>query len=102
MKIPLSATIPEELWLEIFTKAPSYHRWQQEVCLSHYGEPYAFIGYTDAKTIKPIIHEVENDIRNSGIPTEYVKENLSKDGDIVGYLFQCLKCKKHRLHIDCS
>ncbi len=29
-------------------------------------------------------------------------QHLSKDGSMVGYLFRCLHCGKHLLHVDCD
>ncbi|WP_420867569.1 CbrC family protein [Bacillus xiamenensis] len=31
-----------------------------------------------------------------------LKQWLVNGGDLQGYLFQCVHCKKHRLHIDAS
>ena len=33
---------------------------------------------------------------------EEIFTDLTKDGSIVGYLFQCLHCGKYLLHIDCD
>jgi len=93
-------TIPRELLLEITDKTPSYVSWQQEEWLCHCNQPCAFIGYADYETIKPFIEELKNDIDNLGVDLEFIKQNLSKGGDVVGYLFKCVKCDQHRLHID--
>jgi len=92
--------IPQELLLEITNKTPSYVSWQQEVWLTHCNEPCAFIGYVDADDIQPYYEELREDIETY---TEFNPEMinyLSKDDSVVGYLFQCLQCGKHRLHID--
>jgi uncharacterized protein len=96
------STILKELLLEITNKTPSYTSWQQEVWLTHCDEPCAFIGYADTKTIEPIIEELNDDIENNGYDPEFVREHLSKDGSLVGYLFQCVNCGQHRLHVDCD
>jgi len=95
-------TIPKELILEITNKTPSYTSWQQEVWLTHCNEPCAFIGYADTKTIEPIIEELNDDIENNGYDPEFIRMHLSKDGSLVGYLFQCVNCEQHRLHVDCD
>ncbi len=95
--------IEMNLLLEITDKTPSYVSWQQEVWLTHCKEPCAFIGYVDAETIKPLLEELKDDIEGGiGMNAEYLKENLTQDGHLVGYLFQCLKCGQHRLHADCD
>ena len=95
-------TIQKELLLEITNKTPSYTSWQQEVWLTHCNEPCAFIGYADTKTIEPIIEELNDDIENNGYDPEFIRKHLSKDGSLVGYLFKCVNCGQHRLHVDCD
>lgn len=95
-------TISKEHLLEVTTKTPSYNSWQQEVWLTHCNEPCAFIGYADSKMIEPYIDEVIDDIEESGYDLELIKNHLSKDSHLVGYLFQCVQCNQHRLHIDCD
>ena len=97
-----SSAIPKELLLEITNKTPSYTSWQQEVWLTHCNEPCAFIDYADTKTIAPLMEELQDDIENNGYDPEFIKSHLSKDGSLVGYLFQCLNCGQHRLHVDCD
>ncbi|WP_435263593.1 CbrC family protein [Tenacibaculum sp. nBUS_03] len=97
------STISKEHLLEISCKTPSYFSWQQEQWLSHCNEPCAFIGYADTKTIEPILDELKDDIENNiGVDPDMIKEHLSKDGYLDGYLFRCVKCNKHRLHADCN
>lgn len=95
--------IPEELLLAITDKTPSYLSCQQEQWLTHCQQPCAFIGYADTETIQPLLDELKEDIeQNIGIEPKFIKENLSKDGHLIGYLFRCLKCNQHRLHADCT
>jgi uncharacterized protein CbrC (UPF0167 family) len=94
--------IDKELLLEVSERTPSYVSWQQEVWLTHCNEPCKLFGYADGKVIKPILEEIEDDIEGSGYDKEFIIENLSVDGSLLGYLFQCQKCNKHRLHIDCD
>lgn len=96
------STIPLEQLLEITNKTPSYTSWQQEVWLIHCNEPCAFIGYADTKMIKLLMNELNDDIENNGYDSEFIKKSLSKNGSLVGYLFQCVNCGKHRLHVDCD
>jgi uncharacterized protein CbrC (UPF0167 family) len=96
-------TIPKEMLTEICTKTPSYSSWQHEQWLSHCNEPCAFIGYADSETIKPFLEELKDDIeQNIGFDKDSIMKLLSKNGHLVGYLFKCVKCNKHRLHADCD
>lgn len=85
---------------EIAERTPSYVSWQQEVWLTHCNEPCAFIDYVDSKVIQPILHELEDDIENTGYDRKLIIEHLSSQGSLVGYLFKCLHCGTHRLHVD--
>jgi uncharacterized protein CbrC (UPF0167 family) len=95
----LQVTFDEKI-LEVAERTPSYVSLQQEVWLSHCNEPCAFIGYADSEKIKPFLHELETDIENSGYESDMIAEQLSKEGSLVGYLFRCLHCGTHRLHVD--
>lgn len=97
-------SLPKDLILEICNKTPSYFAMQSEQWLCHCNEPCAFLGYVDSNDIKPILEELKEDIEvNIGFPSEVIINHLSKDSSFYkGYLFQCLKCKKHRLHADCD
>lgn len=50
--------------------------------------------------------ELSEDIEEICSGGHFTKENLKQwlvnGGDLQGYLFQCVHCKKHRLHIDAS
>jgi uncharacterized protein len=94
-------SIDEELIAEVAKRTPSYTSIQQEVWLAHCNEPCAFIGYADSETIKPYLEELKPDIEsNIGYDPEDIRDNLTKDGSLVGYLFQCVKCGQRRLHAD--
>jgi uncharacterized protein CbrC (UPF0167 family) len=90
----------DEKALEVTERTPGYICWQGDRWLTHCNEPCAFIGYADTETIKPILHELEADIEKSGLERKYIVEYLSKDGSPGGYLFRCLHCGTHRLHVD--
>jgi uncharacterized protein CbrC (UPF0167 family) len=90
----------EEKIREVIQKTPGYISWQQEVWLSHCNEPCAFIDYADSEIIKPFIEELQDDIESLGFERDMIENELSKEGSVVGYLFQCLHCGKHRLHVD--
>lgn len=96
-------TIQSELLDEICLKTPGYHSWQQGEWQSHCNEPCVFLGYADTDSIQPFYDEIKEELIESG--QNYSLEmlnNISKDGHVVGYLFQCAQCGKHKLHIDCD
>jgi uncharacterized protein CbrC (UPF0167 family) len=95
----LKATFDEQI-TEVTQRTPSYVSWQQEVWLSHCNEPCAFIDYAESEMIRPFLHELEADLEGSGYDSDLIEEALSKEGSLVGYLFQCLHCGTHRLHVD--
>jgi uncharacterized protein CbrC (UPF0167 family) len=97
-----SENIEKELLLQASERTPSYTSWQQEVWLTHCNEPCAFVGYADTKTIEPLMEELNDDIENNGYDPDFIKSSLTKDGSLVGYLFQCVNCNQHRLHVDCD
>ena len=97
-----SHPINQDAILEICTKTPSYHSWQQEVWLSHCNEPCRFIAYANSKMLQPIFEEIKSDVEDCGYPVEIIQNHLHEAGDLMGYLFQCVHCQQHRLHIDCS
>ncbi|MFW2177392.1 MULTISPECIES: CbrC family protein [unclassified Moraxella] len=93
---------PNKLFDEIAYRTPSYHSWQQQYWLTHCNEPCAFISYADVDTIRPLLDELIEDIENSGYPAEMIRNELGRDSELAGYLFQCVKCGKYRLYVDAS
>ena len=90
---------------ELCTRTPGYSGWQQEYWLAHCDDFCAFIDYVGWREIEQmgIAIEIEEDILSNGeYPISMVKEHLSVNGRLQGYLFRCLNCNKHRLHIDCD
>ena len=72
--------------------------------LSHCDEFCAFKGYVGWKEIKPFKDELEDDLEQIMDDFDYdedeLKENLVNGSGMQGYLFECLHCGKHRLHVD--
>lgn len=83
---------------ELVHRTPGYCGWQQEYWLAHCGDFCAFVGYVGWKEIKAM--DLEQEIEDGEYDIVEVKKYLTKGGAMSGYLFQCLKCGKHRLHID--
>ena len=92
-----------EKLIELCTRTPGYSGWQQEYWLAHCDDFCAFLGYVGWPEIRQmgIDEEIENDLQeNSDYEVSTVKSNLVAGGSMQGYLFQCLSCGAHRLHVD--
>ena len=94
---------------EVMKRTPGYRGWQQEIWLAHCNDLCAFVGYVGWDEIQQmgLAGEISEDLdengSNLGIGTiEHVQQYCRNNGDLQGYLFQCLHCKKHRLYTDYS
>ncbi len=88
---------------EVSDRTPSYPSWQQEQWRSHCGRPCAFVGYVGADELVVYLHEKDfaADVDGgTGFEPVVVRKYLEVEGDLSGYLFQCLTCGAHRLHVD--
>lgn len=98
------AVDPDEA-VEVSSRTPSYTSWQQEEWRSHCGRPCAFIGDIGASRLADYTHEPDfaADVDGGlGWDPELLRTQLSEGGDLAGYLFECLTCGAHRLHVDAS
>jgi uncharacterized protein CbrC (UPF0167 family) len=91
---------------ELAFRTPGYCGWQQEQWLSHCGDFCAFVGYVGWKEIQDISDDLKEDIsrvcEEMGLSEEEFQRSLTNGSSLQGYLFQCTKCGKHRLAIDCD
>ncbi|QFZ18893.1 CbrC family protein [Saccharothrix syringae] len=90
---------------EVATRTPSYPSWQQEQWRVHCGLPCAFIGFAGADDLPLLLPDpvLADDVDGgTGFPGEVLRAHLSREGDLSGYLFRCLTCGAHRLHVDAS
>jgi uncharacterized protein CbrC (UPF0167 family) len=98
-----AATVDLDEAQEVSTRTPSYPTWQQEQWRSHCARPCAFMGFVGAADLQQYMHEpaFAADV-NGGIgwDPELLRTHLEREGDLSGYLFQCLTCGAHRLHVD--
>lgn len=92
---------PEQLE-ELTCRTPGYCGWQQEYWRAHCGDYCAFEGYVGYEDLKAlgVLEEVLEDPDLDG----WIRENLESlgNGSLQGYLFRCLRCGKHLLHVDCD
>lgn len=91
---------------ELIHRTPGYHGWQQEYWVAHCDDYCAFLGYVGWSDLERLgidkeIEETYGDEVN-GWDINLLKENMTNEGGMQGYLFKCLHCGKHLLHIDCD
>ncbi|MFV0481882.1 MAG: CbrC family protein [Campylobacteraceae bacterium] len=102
-KEPNSINYTKETLRELTTKTPGYRGWQQEFWLGHCDDLCAFIGYVGWDEIKTKIDDfvdLQRDAEDFGLKYEDLPKYLRNNGSCLGYLFECLHCKKLRLYID--
>jgi uncharacterized protein CbrC (UPF0167 family) len=94
----------EEYLTELTARTPGYSGWQQERWLAHCGDFCAFKNYVGWKEIEDLKGDLTNDLDK--IKTDYavtqkeLENSLKINGSMQGYLFQCIRCGKHRLTVD--
>ena len=89
---------------ELVHRTPGYHGWQQEYWTAHCDDFCAFIGYVGWKELVDmgIDKEIEENYPDGvyGWPLQDVKQYMTNDGGMQGYLFKCLHCGQHVLYVD--
>jgi uncharacterized protein len=91
--------------LEVAACTPSYTSWQQEEWRSHCGRPCAFLGDIGSEDLAAYLVEPDfaADVDGGlGWDPDLLRTHLTAGGDLAGYLFRCLTCGAHRLHVDAS
>lgn len=87
---------------ELFKRTPGYISWQGEhwlVCCDDYCAYLGTVGTEELEEMQ-IIEEVLADYEENGWYIDDMREYLTKDGSLCGYLFRCLHCRKYRLWVD--
>lgn len=93
--------VNEEYRDEILHRTPSYISWQGSSWPAHCDDFCEFLG--DAGWDKLEELGIEDNFENfTGYDTKELKEYLSPNGFLCGYLFRCLKCGKYCLCADCD
>lgn len=92
---------PEKLD-ELIHRTPGYCGWQQEYWRAHCNDFCAYLGTVGYRELEQmgLLDEVRETLLDDWFQEHLT--NVTKDGSMVGYLFQCLHCGKHLLHIDCD
>ncbi|MDE7244154.1 MAG: CbrC family protein [Oscillospiraceae bacterium] len=87
---------------ELTQRTPGYCGWQQEYWRAHCDDYCAYLGTVGYAELEEL--GLADEIRET-LPNDWYSEiftDVTKDGSIAGYLFQCLHCGKRLLHIDCD
>jgi uncharacterized protein CbrC (UPF0167 family) len=86
---------------EILHRTPSYISWQGSNWPAHCDDYCEFLG--DAGWDKLEELEIQDNFENfTGFDIKELKEYLSPNGSLCGYLFRCLKCGQYCLYADCD
>ncbi|MDM5154669.1 CbrC family protein [Bacillus sp. DX1.1] len=91
---------------ELFYRTPGYFSWQESYWLNHCNDYCTIIDEVGWKEIEYLENELQDDIehivKRMRMTKEDFKRQLYRKGHFTGYLFQCVHCNKHRLHVDMS
>ncbi|MEK4427155.1 CbrC family protein [Solibacillus sp. FSL K6-1523] len=86
---------------EILHRTPGYVSWQGNDWFAHCTDYCKFIGYVGWAEL--VERGIDSEIENfTEMTLEDLKLYLTNDGDLQGYLFQCLECGKYCLYADCA
>jgi uncharacterized protein CbrC (UPF0167 family) len=103
------AGLADDVVTVVTARTPGYSSWQQDVWQVHCDDACAFldrVGRTELEQLPPEAMEaMVAALRDYG-RTESEREQflswLHRDGDLTGYLFQCLSCGVYLAHVDSS
>ena len=91
---------------ELVRRTPCYIGWQQEYWYAHCDDFCEFVGYVGWDEIEEmgIAGQIEKnyDEEICGFDFEDIKECLTNNGSMQGYLFRCLHCGEYFLYADCD
>lgn len=91
---------------ELIHRTPCYCGWQQEYWYAHCDDLFAFVGYVGWEDIVEmgIAQQIEKnyDEKICGSDFEDIKECMTNNGSMQGYLFRCLHCGEYFLYADCD
>ncbi|HBJ2613911.1 TPA: CbrC family protein [Clostridium botulinum] len=93
--------VNEEYRDEILHRTPSYISWQGSNWPAHCDDYCEFLGDAGWDKIEEL--RIQDSFENfTGFDIKELKEYLSPNGSLCGYLFRCLKCGKYCLCADCD
>lgn len=85
---------------ELYERTPGYHSWQGEAWLACCSDYCAFIGYTDIDRLDEMGIADEVLERFDEESKEFIRDAMTENGPIYGYLFRCLHCGRYHLGTD--
>lgn len=91
---------------ELIHRTPCYCSWQHEVWLTHCNDYCAFVGYVGMDELEKmgLADRLEEIYRKdeARFDIEDIRECMTNNGSMQGYLFRCLHCGKYQLYADCD
>lgn len=96
----------EAAYQEVAFRTPGYIAWQEPEWLVHCEDFCAYLGRVGSKELAPLRDKMETVLTREAMkwrmePDEFLKA-VHKDGDMTGYLFQCLHCGTYQLYADAN
>jgi len=91
--------VPDVVHDEIVKRTPGFAGWQQERWLFHCSDGAEYlerVGYQDVVGLAGIELIEADGWSRDALP------DMSPEGDLTGYLFQCRHCRAHLAYADCS
>ena len=91
--------------LELTRKNPGYPSWQENVWLAHCDDYCKYVDAVDYSVIEHLEVDLKEDFERLSKEFYYdtveeFKEALKNNHSMQIYLFECLTCKKPRIHVD--
>ncbi|MBQ7222790.1 MAG: CbrC family protein [Bacteroidales bacterium] len=91
---------------ELFHRTPGYLAWQGEYWLACCDDYCQYLGVVGIEELDQfgIKDEVLREYfsHSDSYPQDILEQHLKKDGDMTGYLFRCLHCRRYRLYVDAN
>lgn len=88
---------------KLFRRTPGYESWQGEhwiACCDDYCEFLGDVGTRELEEMGIADEVFEDYTKRAEYDDKMLREHLVKAGDIAGYLFRCLHCKKYHIYVD--
>ncbi|WP_405061431.1 CbrC family protein [Kribbella sp. NBC_01505] len=100
--------VPLAVLEELEQRTPSYYAWQDTRWLFHCNDGAAYlgrIGWTQLQHDPAALESLYQEAREFGVDEAQAHDrltNLTPDGDLTAYLFECLHCATHLAYSDAN
>jgi uncharacterized protein len=90
---------------EVGYRTPSFTAWQQEQWWTHCGDAAQFIDYAGREELEgygvECIDRVKKSAQVDPEQWDHIFQGLNKEGNVIAYVFRCLKCGAYGGYWDC-